>query len=73
MDLEISNEVYLVGDMNNWDPTDMTYSLTRNNYCNWVGIFGLEKGTEYKIMYDSNDWDAEQHIGTYEGSNLIGE
>ncbi len=56
-------EVHLVGEMNDWDPADKTYALKRNKDGCWTGNFDLSQGTEYKIMYDSENWEEGQHIG----------
>jgi len=57
------SEVHLVGEMNNWNPKDKTYSLTKRKNGNWKGSFPLKNGIEYKIMYDSQKWEANQYIG----------
>ena len=63
-------EVHLVGEMNNWNPADKSYSLAKNQDGIWEGGFAFEKGTEYKIMYDSESWEAGKHIGKGE-ENLV--
>ena len=67
--IEDVDEVHLVGDMNNWDPTDKTYSLEEVESGVWASSFDLEEGLEYKIMYDSTDWNEDKHVGFY-GGNL---
>lgn len=57
------NEVHLVGEMNDWSPTDKTYTLIKREDGTWKGNFLLNEGTEYKIMYDSNNWESGQYIG----------
>lgn len=57
------NEVHLVGEMNDWNPADRSYSLSKTDNGSWVGWFYLEKGTEYKFMYNSESWEAGKHIG----------
>lgn len=64
------NEVHLVGEMNDWNPADKSYALQLDAEGSWIGEFLLEKGTEYKFMYDSTDWEEEKHIGE-QGSNII--
>ncbi|MBM7556451.1 helix-hairpin-helix domain-containing protein [Halanaerobacter jeridensis] len=70
-DYEIAevNEVHLVGDMNNWDPSDKTYSLEPEESGIWANSFALEEGLEYKVMYDSTSWEEDKHVGFY-GDNL---
>ena len=65
------SEVHLVGEMNNWDPADKSFALRRNQDGIWEGSFDLEKGMEYKIMYDSESWEAGKHIGDGEDNLLI--
>lgn len=60
------SEVHLVGEMNDWDPADKTYSLSRDKDSIWKGRFSLSKGTEYKFMYDSESWEEGKHIGNGE-------
>lgn len=57
------NEVHLVGEMNDWNPADRTYALKENEDGIWEGIYSFSPGTEYKIMYDSESWEAGRHIG----------
>ncbi|MFW6237848.1 MAG: helix-hairpin-helix domain-containing protein [Halanaerobiales bacterium] len=64
-------EVHLVGDMNDWDPADYSYSLDREEDGLWRGIFLLGKGTEFKFLYDSNSWDEGNDIGGKYGDNLV--
>ena len=67
--LDQIGEVHLVGDMNNWDPTDKTYALKKEDSGLWANSFDLETGIEYKFMYDADSWEADNHIGYY-GGNL---
>ncbi|MFO7819247.1 MAG: helix-hairpin-helix domain-containing protein [Halanaerobacter sp.] len=67
--IEEVDEVHLVGDMNDWDPTDKTYALEEVESGVWANSFDLEEGLEYKIMYDSTDWNEDKHVGFY-GGNL---
>lgn len=60
------HEVHLVGDMNNWDPADKTYFLEQEESGLWANSFALEEGIEYKIMYDSNSWEEDKHVGFYD-------
>lgn len=70
--LQMTNpeEIHLVGDMTNWDPKDKTYSLIEKENGIWFNEFNLKEGTEYKIMYDSTDWNDNQYFGD-NGSNLV--
>ncbi len=68
--IEKVEEVHLVGDMNNWNPADKTYSLKEQDGI-WMNSFNLTEGTEYKIMYDSISWEANKHIGSEEDNNFI--
>ncbi|MBM7623342.1 helix-hairpin-helix domain-containing protein [Sporohalobacter salinus] len=68
--LDRINEVHLVGEMNNWDPEDKTYSLIQEKDGIWRNSFDLSKGTEYKILYDSTSWEKNKYIGNLDGSNL---
>ncbi|MFW6268550.1 MAG: helix-hairpin-helix domain-containing protein [Bacillota bacterium] len=61
--LEDLGEVHLVGEMNDWDPADRSYPLAKKDNGCWEGVFSLPAGTEYKIMYDSDNWEAGKHIG----------
>lgn len=61
--IENPNEMHLVGEMNNWDPEDKSYSLIENKDERWSNKFNLEAGTEYKIMYDSITWEENKYIG----------
>lgn len=67
--IENPDEVHLVGDMNDWNPEDKTYSLKENENGIWSNNFDLNPGTEYKIMVDSTNWDDNRHFGYY-GGNL---
>lgn len=67
--IEEPEEVHLVGDMNDWNPEDKTYSLHKNKDNIWSNQFALKPGTEYKIMYDSSSWDEDKHIGFF-GENF---
>lgn len=67
------HEVHLVGDMNNWKPSDKTYSLERKESGVWANSFDLEEGMEYKIMYDSSSWEEDRHVGFYGGNLTVGE
>ncbi|MFP4015412.1 MAG: helix-hairpin-helix domain-containing protein [Halanaerobiales bacterium] len=64
------NEVHLVGEMNDWNPSDKSYQLHPEADGTWTGEFLLDKGTEYKFMYDSTDWEMEKHIGD-QGMNIV--
>jgi competence ComEA-like helix-hairpin-helix protein len=64
-------EVHLVGDMNDWDPADKSYALKKQPDGTWADTFALEPGTEYKFMYDSVSWEANQYIGGEYGTNLV--
>ena len=68
--VENPEEIHLVGDMNNWDTEDKSYCLNENGNGIWTNEFDLEPGTEYKIMYDSTDWEENKHFGDY-GANFI--
>ena len=65
------NEVHLVGEMNNWDPANKSYTLKKNDDGTWTGIFKLKTGTEYKILYDSDNWEQGNEIGGPHGENLV--
>lgn len=65
------NEVHLVGDMNDWNPADKTYSLSKDKDGIWRGQFDLEDGTEIKIMYDSSSWEEGRHVGDLNGMNIV--
>ena len=58
--LDNLNEVHLVGTMNNWDPTDKTYALKKNDNNLWSGEFFLEDGDEYNV-------ELQQKLETIEG------
>lgn len=64
-------EVHLVGDMNDWEPADRSYSLSRGKDGNWRGTFLLEKGMEFKFLYNSDSWDEGNDIGGKYGENLV--
>lgn len=64
-------EMHLVGEMNNWNPEDKTYSLIEKENGIWSNKFDLGAGTEYKIMYDSTDWEENKYIGDDNGNNLV--
>ncbi len=64
------NEIHLVGEMNNWNPKDKSYNLKEEEIGIWSNTFDLKAGTEYKIMYDSTDWEEDKYIGD-NGANLI--
>lgn len=68
--LEEVHEVHLVGEMNEWNPANKSYSLEQDDYGKWVGEFPLEKGLEYKFMYDSDDWESKNYLGDH-GENVI--
>ncbi len=68
--LEEVHEVHLVGEMNEWNPADKSYSLKKNDDGKWVGDFPLEKGLEYKYMYDSDNWESKKYLGD-RGENII--
>jgi len=70
MGIDSPEEVHLVGEMNNWNPEDKTYSLIEKEDGVWSNEFDLEAGTEYKIMYDSTDWEENKYIGD-NGANLV--
>ena len=61
--IENPNEMHLVGEMNNWNPEDKSFSLIEKNDGTWTNRFNLEAGTEYKIMYDSISWEENKYIG----------
>jgi len=63
-------EVHLVGEMNDWDPVDKSYALSKREGGVWEGVFSLNKGTEYKILYNSDSWDEGNDIGEY-GENMV--
>ncbi|MGM0549166.1 MAG: helix-hairpin-helix domain-containing protein [Bacillota bacterium] len=63
------DEIHLVGEMNDWNPADKTYSLNKKENGCWSNDFNLEAGTEYKIMYDSTDWKENKYFGD-NGANL---
>ena len=69
-DLEQPEEVHLVGSMNNWNPADKSYPLQKGKDGVWRNTFKFKKGTEYKIMYDSSNWEEEKHVGYY-GKNFV--
>ena len=69
--LEDVQEVHLVGEMNDWNPADKTYSLKKRPDGIWEGNFNIDDGLEYKIMYDSDKWEDKQHIGDSWGENLV--
>lgn len=68
--VEKPEEIHLVGDMNNWDTEDKSYCLNEKGNGIWTNEFDLEPGTEYKIMYDSTDWEENKHFGN-NGANFI--
>ncbi len=68
--LQEVDEVHLVGEMNDWNPADKSYSLEESGNGVWKNKFDLEPGMEYKIMYDSASWEAEKHIGDFDGTNF---
>jgi len=69
--LDSLTEAHLVGEMNGWNPEDKSYSLKQNEDGYWEEVFFLEKGLQYKIMYDSIDWDEDKYVGDHYGQNLI--
>lgn len=70
--LQIANpeEMHLVGDMNNWNPEDKSYNLIEKENSIWSNEFDLKAGTEYKIMYDSTDWNDNKYLGDHD-FNLV--
>lgn len=68
--IERPSEIHLVGEMNNWDPEDKNYSLEEDKNGVWTNNFELEPGTEYKIMYDSTEWEDNKYFGNY-GANFV--
>ena len=68
---ESIEEVHLVGDFNDWNPENKNYQLQNVKSGVWVGNFDINKGEEYKIMYDSQSWEEGKHIGNHDGSNFI--
>jgi competence ComEA-like helix-hairpin-helix protein len=66
-------EVHLVGDMNDWNPSDKTYALERKESGIWSNSFDLEAGQEYKIMYDSTSWEEDKNVGFYGGNLTVQE
>ncbi|MGM0471027.1 MAG: ComEA family DNA-binding protein [Bacillota bacterium] len=56
------NNLFIVGDQNNWNVNDSRYSLIKN-YQKWTGCFNLAEGCEYKLLYNSNSWQEGKHIG----------
>lgn len=64
--IENLDEMHLVGEMNNWNPNDKTYSLIEGENGIWTNKFNLKPGTEYKIMYDSTSWEEDKYIGNNE-------
>ena len=71
LDPDEINDVHLVGEMNDWDPADKTYSLNKKEDGTWQGEFFLETGTEFKFLYDSNSWEEGNDLGDGEEENLI--
>lgn len=63
LSIENPDEVHLVGEMNDWNPADKTYSLNKKKNGCWSNEFNLKSGTEYKIMYDSTDWEENKYFG----------
>ncbi len=70
MGIEDPEEVHLVGDMNDWDPADKSFSLTKDEEGVWRNEFHLKPGMEYKFMYDSTSWEEDKHIGFF-GENFV--
>lgn len=68
--IENPDEIHLVGEMNNWNPEDKSYNLKEEEKGIWSNTFELEAGAEYKIMYDSTDWEAGKYIGD-NGDNFV--
>lgn len=68
--IENPDEMHLVGEMNNWNPEDKSYNLKEEEKQIWSNTFDLEAGTEYKIMYDSTDWEDGKYIGD-NGDNFV--
>jgi competence ComEA-like helix-hairpin-helix protein len=68
--IEKPAEMHLVGEMNNWNPEDKSYNLIREGKVIWSNTFDLKAGTEYKIMYDSTDWEDGKYIGD-NGDNFV--
>lgn len=68
--IENPTEMHLVGEMNDWKPEDKTFNLIKDENGVWINEFNLESGTEYKIMYDSTDWEEDKYIGD-RGDNFI--
>ena len=68
-------EMHLVGTMNDWAPADKSYALTKgDDGVTWSGTFALEVGNEFKVIYDTDNWDDLQHFGTdgtSEGDNFV--
>ena len=69
--IENPNEMHLVGEMNNWNPEDKSYNLKEEEKQIWSNTFDLEAGTEYKIMYDSTDWEDGKYIGDNENNFVV--
>jgi len=69
--IEEPEEVHLVGSMNNWDPNDKSYPLQKGKDGVWRNTFKFKKGTEYKIMYDSESWEEGKHVGHYDSNFIV--
>ncbi|MEC9489757.1 MAG: helix-hairpin-helix domain-containing protein [Halanaerobiales bacterium] len=68
--IETPAEMHLVGEMNDWNLEDKSYNLKEEEKGIWSNTFDLEAGAEYKIMYDSSDWEAGKYIGD-NGDNFV--
>lgn len=63
-----AKSVYLVGDFNNWNRSEMP--LERGEDGSWTGSLKLEAGREYQFRYLidgerwENDWNADKYLPT---------
>lgn len=67
--VESANEVFLVGDFNDWD-TDKGIQMTQLKNGSFKATVELETGKEYQFRYLidgetwENDWEADKYVAT---------
>jgi 1,4-alpha-glucan branching enzyme len=65
-----ANEVYLVGDFNNWNKSDPDKQMKKNQDGSFSIKVPLERDHEYQFRYLidgirwENDWAADRYVGT---------
>ena len=69
-EVEKVEELHLVGDMNDWQPADKRYSFINEKDSIWFGAFRLEEGTEYKVLYNSENWEEDKCLSAEHNSNF---